>query len=78
MGDGASMNIFVAGTPTGDPSTYLQEYAAQLIAVGFTETAQFSDQSSLSLVHDRDGTTVSSSYTDLGDSGQVVVSISRV
>lgn len=76
MGDATSSNIVTAGTPPGDPAAYLAAYVASLVAAGFTETSSFTTESNISYTHERDGILMSSGYTDLGATGQIVVSIS--
>lgn len=78
MGDATSMNVVVAGTPEGDPVAYLEDYVAQLAAAGFSETSTFSSDGTVSYTHERDGVMVSSSYSDLGVTGQIVVTIGQI
>lgn len=75
MGDATTMNIVTAGTPPGDPTAYLESYVASLVAAGFSETSTFTAEDSISYSHERNGVAVSSSYSDLGSTGQIVVTI---
>ncbi|BAN04475.1 hypothetical protein [Ilumatobacter coccineus] len=77
MGDATSMNVVVAGTPEGDPIAYLDDYVAQLVAAGFSETATYTSDQAVTYTHERDGIMVASSYSDLGVTGQIVVTIGQ-
>lgn len=74
IADAETFSATVAGTPDGDPNDYLERYVAALVAAGFDETSRFSNEGSTTYFHERDGIGVTSSFTDLGSSAQVVIS----